>query len=452
MRRRFLIGMSVLLTVGLGACRQEPVTPKPNPLDFAGDPSVLRGRWSGLGVSDHYRYGAAAFSPGGELFAAGTAQGFKVWDVATKTVRFTLSNARPTTTTFSPDATLLVLRDPQTIRVIAAESGEVLTRVRADTLYPDTPVFSPDGSWLASEQGERMRLWRVNHTAGGEVTLTPSSLLGEAEVSYTAAFSPDSTLVLVSDDTGVTLRRVADGTLLRRYTDDNDYSVVTFGPDNSIFLGGVEGIRHLSVTGERLGDFSTDESYLYLPTVSPDGRYLVSNDFKLTVWEVESGDELGSLSRGRAFGSWGHTLAFGKTGDTLYTASENGLVALHELPTPGAAPAQNLFRAETFALTLELTATYVDTSSYAVAGTFQFGDGAPQAVEGSVCVPEGLKPQALQVQTSPVPCGIDLTVGEVQRPSWVVGGFGPFDAALVASLEVRRNNELHFFEVLRQGK
>jgi len=63
MGRRFCVGTSVLvmLALALGACRQEPVVPRES-LDFASDPAILRGRWSGLGVSD--RYGATAFSPG----------------------------------------------------------------------------------------------------------------------------------------------------------------------------------------------------------------------------------------------------------------------------------------------------------------------------------------------------------------------------------------------------
>lgn len=380
-RKRFLVGalVSVLLVLALGACRQEPVViePKPTPLDFATDPAILRGSWGGPGVSA--RYGATAFNSGGELFAAGTKQGFKVWEVDTETVRFTLPNARPTSAAFSPDASLLALRDPQTLRLLSAETGEVLASTRADSPYPGTPVFSPDGAWLATDNHERTRLWQVARTATGGVTLTPGSILGERSVavSYTAAFSPDSTQVLVGDNTGVTLWRVADGQLVRRYTDNNDYSLVAFGPDGSIFMGGNEGIRRLSATGERLGDYSTGEAYGYWPVVSPDGRYLVSKDFRLTVWEVASGDELGNLTNGRAFNFGGFALTFGEASDTLYTASDNGVVALHDLPTgTGTAPKpRELFRAETFTLTLDLAARYVDTSFYAVTGTFQFGDG-----------------------------------------------------------------------------
>lgn len=410
----------------------------------------MRGRWSGLGVSD--RYGATAFSPGGKLFEAGTKQGFRVWEVDTGTVRFTLPNARPTSATFSPDASLLALRDPQTLRLLSAETGEVLASTRADTRYPDTPVFSPDGSWLATEDNERMRLWRVDRTATGGVTLTPGSSVGEGEVSYTAAFSPDSAQVLVSDNTGVTLWRVDDGQLVRRYTDNNDYSFVTFGPDGSIFMGGSEGIRRLSATGERLSDYSTGESYGYVSVVSPDGRYLVSNDFQLTVWEVASGDQLGSLADEGAFDFGGFALAFGETSEVLYTASDDGVVALRRLPTGTGTvrEPQPLFRAETFTLTLDLSASYVDTSYYAVTGTFQFGDGAPQPIDGCVCVYRGLAPQALEAQVSPGICEIELAVGDGPRPSWTVTGNAPFGSPPVADLDVNRTNDHYTFEVTRE--
>lgn len=453
-RRRFLMGVSVsvLLILALGACRQEPVVTGPTPLDFETDPHILRGRWSGLGVSA--RYGATAFSSGGELFAAGTKQGFKVWEVDTEAVRFILPDARPTSARFSPDASLLALRDPQTLRLLSTETGEVLASARADTLYPDTPVFSPDGSWLATEDNERMRLWRVDRTATGKVTLTPGSRLGEGDVSYNAAFSPDSAQVLVSDDTGVALWQVVNGSLLRRYTDHNDYSSVTFGPDGSVFMGGTEGIRRLSATGEVLGDFSTGESYGYVPVVSPNGRYLVSNDFKLTVWEIASGDEVGSLANKRTSDFGGYALAFGEAGDTLYTASDNGVVALHNLltGTDAVQESQALFRAETFTLTLDLSASYVDTSSYAVEGTFQFGEGTPQPVDGSVCVYEGLTPQGLEAQTSPITCEVQLVVGDGSRRSWTVRGIAPIGTPPVSYFEVSRTNDHYTFEVTREGK
>lgn len=455
-RKRFRVGMSVLvlLVLLLSACRQEPVAPR-EPLDFGSDPRILRGRWGGLGVSG--RYGATAFSPGGELFAAATKQGFRVWEVATGTARFTLPDARPTSAAFSPDASLLVLRDPQTLRVLSAETGEVLASARADTPYPDPPLFSPDGSWLATDQGERVRLWRVARTAAGGVTLTPHDVLGEGRASY-KAFSPDSSRVLVGDDEGMALRRVADGALVRRYPDEGYWSA-TFGPDGSIFFGGERSIRRLSLEGEVLGDFSTAESYEYRPVVSPDGRYLVNNDSERTVWDVASGRELGSLAKERPSTNEGYSflnyaLAFGLTGDTLYAASGGGEVAVQDLPTgPGATPeARELFRAETFALTLDLTASYVDTSSYAVAGTFRFGDGAPQPVEGSVCVSEGLTPRGLEAQTSPGVCEVYLAVGDDRRPTWTARGIAPVGAPPVTYFEVNRGDDFYVFEVTRENE
>ncbi len=75
-RKRFLFGLSAplllsgLLLTALGACRQNPVVPPPDPLNFGTDPGILRGRWEGVGVSDRYR--AATFGLDGALFGAGT--------------------------------------------------------------------------------------------------------------------------------------------------------------------------------------------------------------------------------------------------------------------------------------------------------------------------------------------------------------------------------------------
>lgn len=456
-RRQILFGLSVLFLLALlGACRQGPVVPPPDPLDFATAPSILRGRWEGIGVSDRYR--AAAFGLNGALFGAGTREGYTVWETSDGTpggdVRFTLPTARPETAAFSPDGGLLAFHDARTLRLLSAETGEVLAAVSADTLYGDLPVFSSDGSRLLVKQGEKRQLLRLERTDDA-LELIPGPLLAAAEpdVSYAAAFSPDSTLALVSDNTGVTLWRVADGTLLRRYTTGHAYSSVTFSPDGSLFLGGTDDVRHLSVTGELLREFTAADGFGYSPVVSPDGRYLLSSDYGLFLWDVASGELLTDFTSPphALYSRSPAAVSFGASGDTLYTASSSGEVQVRDLPRGGGEVGQvrELFRTESFTLTLDLTAAYLDTSGYGVSGTFVFDDEPEKPLAGDVCVPEKLKPQTLAPQTSPAECNANFSVGEAANPEWRVTGSAPFGTPLVTVLDVSRGDDTYRFELRR---
>lgn len=452
-RKRFFGLSTLLLLATLGACRQDPVVPPPDPLNFSTDPGILRGRWEGLGVSDRYR--AAAFGLGGALFGAGTQEGYKVWETGSSDVRFTLPMARPETAVFSPDGSLLAFRDAQTVRLLSAETGEVLAGKDADTLYGDLPVFSPDGSQLLIKQHEKRQLLRLERGAD-TLRLVPGPVLSETQpdISYSAAFSPDSTLALVSDSTGVTLWRVAEGTLVRRYTTGYEYSSVTFGPDGSVFLGGTENIRHLSVTGELLREFTaenTENVYGYAPSLSPDGRYLLSDYYGLILWDVASGEQLADLTRTPLSFDFNEPFAvsFGAAENTLYTASSNGAVEVRNFLTSDGAigQARKLLQTESFILALDFTATYLDTSRYGISGTFGFGNEPAKALSGEVCVPEGLEPQNFTVQTSPVECVANFSVGDPAAPEWRGSGSAAFGTPHVAVFDVSRGQNAYRFEL-----
>lgn len=387
--------------------------------------------------------------------ALGHQEGYKVWETDSGNVRFTLPSARPEAAVFSPDGSLIAFRDPRTARLLSAETGEVLASTNASFLYGDTPVFSPDGSRLLIKQGEKRQLFQLERIAG-VLELIPGPVLATAQpdISYSAAFSPDSTLALVSDNTGVTLWRVADGTLVRRYTNGHEYSSVTFSPDGSVFLGGTENIRQLSVNGELLREFTAEDNedvYGYAPVLSPGGRYLLSNYYSLILWDTETGKQIADLTRTPLFANYNEPFAvsFGAGENTLYTASSSGAVEVRDLSSSDGAvdQARKLFQTESFTLALDLTATYLNTSRYSVGGTFRFGDEPLGSLSGKVCVPEGLEPQELTVQTSPTKCNVNFSVGDEAAPEWRGAGSTPFGRPPVALFDVSRGRNAYSFEL-----
>ena len=103
------LGLALTLMFALGACQQAETGTEPSsdalttpdgPVNFTTDPSILRGKWTGVGVSDSY--GETALSSDGSLFAACTQRGLTVREVATDTERFRATCAQPLSMSFQP--------------------------------------------------------------------------------------------------------------------------------------------------------------------------------------------------------------------------------------------------------------------------------------------------------------------------------------------------------------
>ena len=466
------LGLALMLASTLGACQQESVSTGPSsdlsnmlgsPIDFTTDPSILRGKWTGVGVSDNY--GETAFSRDGTLFVACTQKSLSVREVATNTERFGVPCVQPLSMSFSPDASLLVLRDSQMIRVLSAESGEMLASAESKTLpyrITNTPVFNPEGSLFVTDEGfvtnesekQQLRLWKLTKEADGEVVLTPGAPLGAGGGVTDAAFSFDGRYVAVAEDGQIGLWRVGDGQLVRQYSNNDSTYSVAFGADNSIYIGGEKTIRRVSLTGDPLGSFQTGDFHAK-PVVSPNGRYLISNtssssNRNLRIWATAGGEQVTTLKveppTDPNYGYF-YKLAFDDE-QNVYVASGYGGVTRYNL---GDGTSQVLLRAEPFTVALDLTATYVDKTSYNVTGTFRFGDRTPLPVAGSVCVPEGLKveSEALAVLTSPSICEVYLSVGDDQRPTWTIGGWAPSGSPPASALTVTQGKEHYRFWLTR---
>ncbi len=180
-----------------------------------------------------------AFSPDGELLAAGLSDGtVRVWELLREREIAVLKGHtdRVTGVAFSPDGRLLASGSwDQTVRVWDIASGqEVQTMVgHMDKIGPVT--FSPDGRLLASASEDgTIRLWDV--ATGDEVHI----LRGHTRGVYTVAFNPDGSLLASgSEDTTVRLWDVDTGQellVLRGHT--KLVRDVAFSPDNQVLVSG----------------------------------------------------------------------------------------------------------------------------------------------------------------------------------------------------------------------
>jgi WD40 repeat protein len=116
-----------------------------------------------------------AFSPDGKWLAAVNPKEGKIWDVVTRTERFTLPEIQGSPIydiAFNPDGTQVATgHEDKTVRIWDAQTGQVVRTLKGHTSNVVSVVFSPDGKRLASAGGDlergEIKLW--NPATGREV-------------------------------------------------------------------------------------------------------------------------------------------------------------------------------------------------------------------------------------------------------------------------------------------
>ena len=237
---------------------------------------------------------SVAFSPNGNLLAAGTANAeIRLWDVAKGitilTCRGHVDWVR--SVTFSPDgATLASCSYDLTIRLWHVGNGQCFKILRGHSATVQFVAFSPDGSTLASgSEDQTIRLWDV-HT--GQCL---KILHGHSGWVRSVAFKIDGGILASgSEDQTVRLWDVHTGECLK------------------ILYGHSERVRSV--------------------TFSPDGNTLVSgsNDQTIRLWNTQSGQCLKTL---HGHSSWVRSVAFGPGGNILASGSEDQTVRLWDVHT-----------------------------------------------------------------------------------------------------------------------
>ena len=203
------------------------------------------------------------FSPDGTMLANECADGaICVWNITTGERLRTIERDNDSwlgAMAFSPDGTMLAVsgkREESDIRVWDVETGEHLTLEGSKWHRNWNPrdrfvLFSPDGTILASECEDELRLWNART---GETLLT----IEDERYDSVVAFSPDGTTFIVTDwdgDSDIRLWDVATGEhLTLEYERWNEPTDVLFSPDSTTLAVVSEGDFRLwnARTGETL--------------------------------------------------------------------------------------------------------------------------------------------------------------------------------------------------------
>ncbi len=280
--------------------------------------------------------GSVTFSPDEQILASGGSdQMVRLWDVHTgqclKTLVGHTNTVRPVV--FSPDGQILVSSGGDYIvRLWDVSSGQSLKTFVGHTNRVSSIAFSPDGQILVSSGGDYIvRLWDVS---SGQSLKT---FVGHTEEVWSTAFSPDGQILASgSADQTIRLWNVHTGQSLKMLTGHTEWiHSVTFNPDGQILASGSydQTVRLWNIhTGQSLKTLTDHTSHIWSVAFNLDGKILASGSGDQTVrlWDVHTGQTLKTLS--------GHTnqvfsVAFSPDGNTLASSGGDRTVRLWDVHT-----------------------------------------------------------------------------------------------------------------------
>ena len=281
---------------------------------------------------------AIAFSPNGDAFAMTLASGaVKFWEVTTGQHISTLSKDNVWSMAYSPNGNTLALgKYDGTVKLTDVKSGRRVARLRGHADFVTTVVFSPDGTKLAvgarsGDQSSRgiVKIWRFPPKAVDVLTQRSlNTLHTQSKGEIHIAFSPDSRILAVGSDNGVSLLDVETGEKIA--TLQKSFSpAVAFSPDGRM-------LASKSADGTKLWDVSTRkiimtsrqeaESSGAPVAFSPNSKTLAMGiGGKIELWDVETARNIATR---HGHGEAVFSVAFSPDGNTLASGSRDGTALL----------------------------------------------------------------------------------------------------------------------------
>ena len=275
---------------------------------------------------------SVAFSPDGNLVAAGSADGSAlVLAASTGKIVSSLHEDGPVVAVaFDPKGPMVATGSSDgTARVFEASSGHELWRTS-----PGAPVvsvaFSPDGRMVAI--GSQDAIAKVFDTATGHQI---SQMPHDAAV-FKVAFSPDGRYIATgsADGTARVFNAMNGQEISRAFHGDAVYGVA-FSPDSRyVATASVDNTARVFKTanGEEVSKLAHADS-VNAVAFSPDGRYVAtaSKDKTARVFDAKTGREIARLTHSDAV----QTVAFSSDGLRLATGSADGVVGMFDLAAAG---------------------------------------------------------------------------------------------------------------------
>ena len=277
------------------------------------------------------------FSPDGKLLAVAWEQGIvKVWDLASKSARSTVSAPGYTITSaafspdgkrlavggYGPDGSRVFFADPETGKTIPGspvliDQGNLVGRV----------LFSPDGAYLIAPLGS-IRVW---DTRTGKEKFNVESVTNSV-----TAVSPDGKLFALggSNENDVKLWSLDDGTSegnLEGHT--KGILSLAFFPGSRLLASGsydsTVAIWDLASMKKLRSMNHGETEAIFSLAISPGGDLVASGSYHdVKIWRAADGGYVETFREAPNGGGIYNSLAFSRDGRTLATGSSDGFVRI----------------------------------------------------------------------------------------------------------------------------
>lgn len=197
---------------------------------------------------------------------------------------------------WSSGSSVLAMVEAESISLWRVRDEKLLHTFKGEYLIGQKPIFSPDGSLLATneEWNAGTVLWNIE-SGRRERVLRPSPRF-EPDKDITvfandvAAFSPDGELFARGGGGGqATVWRTTDGKVLSTPGEGASAVALAFSPDGSL-LATADSLGEIAIwrtsDGARVQDYDSPGFPIWAVAFSPDDDQLVSYDYDLRTWPV----------------------------------------------------------------------------------------------------------------------------------------------------------------------